>query len=58
MYSGGSSSWRVIGLSREYVGEYADSHSLGRLWKRWIDIVKYCLRKRVLGQASKENCAG
>ena len=28
-----------------YVGEYAGSHSVGRLRKRWIDTVKDCLRK-------------
>ena len=30
---------------RVYVGEYAGSRSVGRLWKRWIDTVKDCLRK-------------
>ena len=33
---------------RVYVGECADSHSLGRPRKRWIDTVKDCLRKRSL----------
>ena len=33
---------------RVYVGECAGSRSVGRLWKRWIDIVKECLRKRGL----------
>ena len=28
-----------------YVGECAGSHSVGRLWKRWIDTVKECLKK-------------
>ena len=38
-----------------YVGECAGSHSVGRLWKRWIDIVKECLEKRGLdiGQARR-----
>ena len=30
------------------VGEYAGSHSLGKVWKRWIDIMKDCLRNRGL----------
>ena len=33
---------------RVYVRECAGSHSVGRLWKRWIDTVKECLRKRGL----------
>ena len=33
---------------RIYVGECAGSPSMGRLQKRWIDIVKECLRKRGL----------
>ena len=33
---------------RVYVRECADSCSLGRPQKRWIDIVKDCLRKRGL----------
>ena len=31
-----------------YVGVCADSFSMGMLWKRWIDIVKECLRKKSL----------
>ena len=31
-----------------YVVEYADSHSVGRPQKRWIDIMKDCLKKRGL----------
>ena len=31
-----------------YVGVYAGTHSMGRPWKRWIDSVKECLRKRGL----------
>ena len=51
--SGGSTmwrGWRVIDRSakRVYVGEWAGSHSVGRPQKRWIDIVKECLRKRGL----------
>ena len=42
---------------RVYVDESAGSHSVGRLWKRWIDIVKNCLKKRFGCQASKENGA-
>ena len=33
---------------RVYVGECAGSHSVGRLWKRWIDTMKECLKKRGL----------
>ena len=33
---------------RVYVGECAGSHSVGRAWKRWIDTVKECLKKRSL----------
>ena len=33
---------------RVYVGECAGSHSVSRPWKRWIDTVKYCLKKREL----------
>ena len=33
---------------RVYVGECVGSHSVGRLWKRWIDTVKECLKKRDL----------
>ena len=33
---------------RVYVGEYAGSYSVGRPWKRWIDTVKECLKKRGL----------
>ena len=33
---------------RVYVGEGAGSHSVVRLWKRWIDTMKECLKKRGL----------
>ena len=33
---------------RVYVGECAGSRSVGKPRKRWIDIVKECLRKRGL----------
>ena len=33
---------------RVYLGEYAGSSSVGRLWKRWIDTVKDCWKKRGL----------
>ena len=33
--------------NRVYVGECADSHSVGRSWKRWIGVMKECLRKMV-----------
>ena len=33
---------------RVYVGEHAGSRSVGRTRKRWIDIVKECLKKRGL----------
>ena len=42
---------------RVYVGECAGSRSVERPWKRWIDIVKDCLKKRFGCQASKENGA-
>ena len=35
-------------IKRVYVGEHAGSRSVGRLWKRWIDTMKDCLRKRGL----------
>ena len=35
-------------MIRVYVGECAGSHSVGRLWKRWINTVRECLRKRGL----------
>ena len=31
-----------------YVGVCTGSHSMGRPWKRWIDTVKDCLKKRGL----------
>ena len=34
--------------NRFYVGECAGSHSVGRLQKRWIDVVNECLRKQGL----------
>ena len=39
---------RVRVAKRVYVGEYVGSHSVGRPWKRCIDTVKKCLRKRGL----------
>ena len=33
---------------RVYVRECVDSRSMGSPWKRWIDTVKECLRKRGL----------
>ena len=43
---------------RVCVGECADSHSMGRLWKIWIDTVKECLMKRGLDvmQESRRVC--
>ena len=32
---------------RVYVGECSGSCSVGRLWKRWIDTMKDCLRNEV-----------
>ena len=40
---------------RVNLGVSAGSCSVGRQRKRWIDIVKDCLRKRFGSQASKEN---
>ena len=34
--------------NRVYVGKHLDSHSEVRQRKRWIDTVKYCLKKRGL----------
>ena len=39
--------WRMIGLLREYVGVCAGNRSLGRPRKRWIDMVKDRLRKKI-----------
>ena len=39
---------------RVYVGKSAGSHSVGRSWKRWIDIMKNCLKKRSLDKLSKK----
>ena len=33
---------------RVYVREYIGSCSMDRLWKRWIDNMKDCLKKRCL----------
>ena len=33
---------------RVYVGDCVGSRSVGRPWKRWIDAMKECLRKRSL----------
>ena len=33
---------------RVYVKECSGSHSVGRPWKRWIDTIKECLRKKYL----------
>ena len=38
---------------RVYVGECAGSGSVGRAFKRWIDTMKECLRKRGL---TPESC--
>ena len=40
--------WRETGLPRVYVRKCAGTHSVGRSWKSWIDIMKGCLRKRGL----------
>ena len=52
------SGWRLIGLPRVNEGECAGSHSVDRLWKRWIDTVKVFQEKRFGCHASKENGAG
>ena len=50
--------WRMGRIAKRiYVGECAGSCSLGRLWKRWIDTVKDCLKKKCGCQVSKENGA-
>ena len=33
---------------RVYLGECAGTRSVGRPWKRWIDTLKNCLRKKGL----------
>ena len=38
----------MMGLLREPIYESVLSRSVGRPWKRWIDTVKDCLRKRGL----------
>ena len=45
----------MIGLLRGFMWECAGSRLVGCLWKRWIDTVKDCLKKRFGCQASKEN---
>ena len=35
-------------IKRFYVGECAGNLSVGRPWKRWIDTIKECLRKKGL----------
>ena len=35
-------------MQRVYVGDCAGNGSVGRLWKKWIDSEKDCLRKRGL----------
>ena len=42
---------------RVYVGECVGSSSVGRLWKRWIDTVNDCLKKRGLDVKQAENGA-
>ena len=37
-----------------HVGECACSRSVGRPWKRWIDTVKDCLKKREFWMSSKQ----
>ena len=39
--------WRMIRLLRESVGECAGSSSVGRPRRRWVHIVKECLKKKV-----------
>ena len=39
---------------RLYVGECADSHSVGRPQKRWIDTVKDCFKKELGCQTNKQ----
>ena len=42
-------------VKRVYEGECAVIHSVGRLQKRWIDIIKGVFKEKGC-QASKENC--
>ena len=50
--SGGSAmwwrGWKGIRLPTVYVSACAGSRSASRPWKRWIDTIKKCLRKRSL----------
>ena len=61
MFSEGSAiwrGWRMSGLMRVYVGECAGSHSVGKPWKKCIDTLKDCLKKKGFGcRASKDNGA-
>ena len=43
---------------RIYVEECADIPSVGRFWKRWIDTVKECLRKRGLDVIQAKRMVG
>ena len=44
---------------RVYVGECTGGHSVSRTWKRWIDTVKECLKKKRFGhQGIKEHAWG
>ena len=47
MFSDSSAMWREWEIAKKvYVGECAGCRSVGRPWKRWIDTVKDCLKKR------------
>ena len=59
VFSSGSVMWRMEkDRTDSHGGECTGSHSVSRLWKRWIDNMKECSRKRFGCLASKENGAG
>ena len=47
--------WGIIVLLKWYMCKCEGSCLVGRLWKRWIDLVNNCLKKRGLnvGQARR-----
>ena len=58
MFSGGLATWREENdriSKREYVEEYADSHSVGQPWKSRTDTMKGFKKKWFGCQGSKEN---
>ena len=46
--------WRMIGLKRESVGECAGSSSVGWPRRRWVHIVKECLKTKEVWMSDKQ----